>query len=115
MAVPFTIPNVHWGLSEASGSLHLRDGFLVIEVHVTMIGVVKQKPLTVKVAPEAIHSVRYLRGAFRDKLVIRPFKANLLATVPGKHEGEITLRIKRAYRDEALDLVEDVKDWIERA
>jgi hypothetical protein len=115
VALPFTISDVHWGMSQAAGSLRLTRDFLVLEVHVTALGLIKQKPLTLKIAPEAIHSVRYKRGAFKDRLIIRPFKAMLLSTVPGKHQGEVTLRVKRAHREEAIDLTEDIAAWLDVA
>lgn len=111
MALPFTLSDVHWGISDAAGSLRLDDDFLVLEVQVTAIGLFKQKPLTIKVAPEAIHSVRYKRGAFRDRLIIRPYRPALLTAVPGKHEGEVRLHIKRAHREEAEALVEEIDAW----
>lgn len=113
MALPFTISDVHGGLSEATGALRLDGDYLILEIQVTVAGMFKQKPLTVKITPEAVHSVRYQKGAFRDRLVIRPFKTALLAAVPGKHEGEVTLKVKRVHRDEAFDLIEDLQEWLD--
>lgn len=112
MSLPITIKDVHGGLSEAAGSILLTDEYLVLQLQVTVIGMVKQKPLTIKISPEAIHSVRYRRRPFQDRILIRPWKTSLLEAVPGKHQGEVELRVKRAYRDEAEALVEDISYWL---
>jgi hypothetical protein len=112
VSLPITISEVHGGFSEAAGTLRLTDEYLIIQVQVTVMGMVKQKPLTVKIAPEALHSANYRRRPFKDRITLRPWKTSLLEAVPGKHEGEVELRVKRAYRDEAEGLVADINDWL---
>ncbi len=115
MSLPVTIEEVHGGLSNASGTLYLTDDFLVLSVQVAFLSMWKQKPLTVKIAPEALHSVRYKRGLFKDKMFVRPWKPALLDAVPGKHEGEIALQVKKSFRHEAEALVEEVDYWLRRS
>jgi hypothetical protein len=111
VSVPFSIPKVHWGASKAQGTIRRTDDYLILSVALTVLGVLKRPPLTIKVAPEALHAIRYKRGLFHDTLTIRPHGPDLLRTVPGDHEGALQLRVKKEYRGEAERLVKDVRDW----
>lgn len=111
MSLPFTIPEVHWGMSSVRGTLRLTNEYLIFSVSLTVVGLLKRPPVTIKVAPEALHTVRYKRGLFHDSLIIRPHGQDLLRSMPGNHEDVLKLRIKKEYRREAEHLVEKIRDW----
>ena len=107
--IPFKIPDVHEGFSEAHGILYLDEEFLVFEVQTLTLGMIKQDPETIKVELAALHEVEFKPGLFSDRLLIRPKKLQLLAAMPGKHEGELKLKVKRAERARVLGFIREVE------
>lgn len=114
ISVPFLIPEVHAGFSEATGVLRLEDEFLVFHVQTETLGMFKQDAETIKIEISALYDVRHERGVFKDKLFIRPKKQQLLDVMPGKHGIEVQLKIKRKHRTTALILVDTVRRRLSR-
>jgi len=51
--------------------------------------------------------LRIKRGWFWDKLVIKPWHAELLDMIPGEHRTQIELKVQRKQRKELEGLVEE--------
>jgi len=112
MSLPFTIPNVHWGISAAQGTVWLTMDYLTFRVQTSLLHMVNTEPTTVKVSPEALRAVRLKRSLIgKDTLLIRPHAPDLLAEMPGRHVGAVELKVERKYRREAEALVAEVRDW----
>jgi len=112
VSVPFTIPVVHGGLSEAQGTVWLAPEHLQLRVQVRALHLWDQKPLTIKVSPEALREFRLKRSLMgKDTLIIRPHTPDLLAHLPGRHTACAELKVERRYRAEAEALAADVRDW----
>lgn len=107
LRVPFEIPDVHGGLSEASGMLYREEEFLVFEFQIETLGF-KQAPRTIKVELPVVVNMRLVPGIFSDRLCIIPKKLALLDALPGSHKGEAKLKVAKRYRDDVEALIEDV-------
>lgn len=105
--VPFEIPEIHGGLSEASGVLYREDEFLVFEYQVKTLGF-KQPSRIIKVEVPVVVSMRLVPGFFSDRLCIVPKTFALLDALPGPHKGEIKLKVAKRYRADAEALAEEV-------
>ncbi|TDI71135.1 MAG: hypothetical protein E2O85_02505 [Bacteroidetes bacterium] len=114
LSLPFEIPDVHAGFSEAKGVLRMEDEFLVFQVQTVTLGMFKEDPETIKIEIGALIDVRHERGLFRDKLYIRPKKLQLLDAMPGKHLLELRLKIRRKHRASALILVDSLRRRLNR-
>jgi hypothetical protein len=107
--IPFELNEVHGGFSEATGVMYLEGGYLVFEVMVTTLGIFKREPETIKVELGVIDTMRLEKRFRKDRLFIRPTKPQLLHTMPGKHEGALELRIKRAHRSTVEAIIREVE------
>ena len=108
-SIPFRLPDTDAGLTEIKGLLYLDDEFLVLEIETALLGEFRREQQVVKVEPAALEEVHLEHGVFRDRLRIRPRKRELLRVVPGKHLGELQLKIWKKYREPAERLVEAVR------
>jgi hypothetical protein len=99
----FTLPDV--GLREVKGMVFIEDGFLVLKLENALLGMVDAQRETIKIDPNALLEFSLKRGVFRDRLVLRPRRVELLDAVPGDHASAVELRIKRRYRYEARGLL----------
>lgn len=88
--------------------LFLEDPFVVFEVQVKKLGLIKKPVETVKAEVGLIDSIRLVEGLFSDKLYIVPKRSDLLTAVPGRNRGELRLKVAKRYRDDAEDFVAEV-------
>ncbi len=102
--VPFTLPEV--GLREIKGFVYLNDGYLVLRIQETLLGIADSGEDVFKIEPAALRGLRVKHGWFRDKLVVAPKAMELLEAVPGEHVTSVDLRVARKYRNELEDLVD---------
>lgn len=102
--VPFTLPEV--GLREVKGFVYLDDGFLVLRIQETLLGIADSGEDVFKIEPAALHDLHVKRGWFRDKLVVAPKTMELLEAVPGEHVTSVDLRVARKYREDLERLVD---------
>jgi hypothetical protein len=109
--IPFTLPDV--GLREIRGLVYLEDGFLVLRIKNAVLGLADEKRDMIKIEPKALRDVRIERGLFRDRLVIRPRRADLLDAVPGEHPSAVTLRVGRKHRAALMRLVDEFETLLE--
>ena len=111
MSIPFKLPDLHGGFSEAEGFVRLESEFLVFEVQVAALGMFKDDVEIIKAEPGVIADINFDKGLFRDKIRILPSKFELLKAFPGKPMGEIILKTKRKHREIARLFVNDVRRW----
>ncbi|MEM8598881.1 MAG: hypothetical protein AAGF99_03075 [Bacteroidota bacterium] len=115
MSIPFTLPNVYDGLAEGHGLMRVDPGpagaVLVLEVQLAWLGLVKQAPRVVAVPLAGLTEVRFKRGAFKDSLFLRPSHLDLLTELPGKHKDRVKLKIKKQYREDVYDLLDELEAW----
>lgn len=108
-SIPFDIPELDDGFSEATGLLFLEEEFLVFDLVVKKFGLFEQPRETVKAEFAVIDHIRLERGIFKDKICIVPKRLELLRAIPGKHKAELRLKVSKAYRDDVLDLIDTVR------
>ncbi len=108
-SIPFQLPDIHGGFTEIKGLLYLDEEFLVFEIETALMGEFNKEQQIIKVEPAALAEIRLDRGVFRDRLCIRPKKRELLQVIPGKHLGELQLKLWSKYRGQAEQLVEQVR------
>jgi hypothetical protein len=102
--IPFRVPDV--GLREIKGHLYLEgDEFLVFDVENALVGELDTNRHLIKVAPRALREVDLSKGRIRDRLHIRPKGRDLLEAMPGSFRDELTLKIRRKYRDDVVRLM----------
>ena len=104
--IPFTLPED--GLREITGYVYFDGEFVVVDARSKMVGLFDEQRQGAKVALSAIAEIRFKRGLFRDRIVIRPYGFELLEVIPGDHERELALRTKRKHRARAEDFVDEV-------
>ena len=63
----------------------------------------------IKVEPRALEEIYFNRGVFGDRLCLRPKKYDLLTAMPGTHDEEVKLKLRRRYRKDAEQLVYEVR------
>lgn len=107
--VDFTLTDMHGGLTEFEGSVYLDDEFLVIDTRIKKFGGLSTDDKTVKIEPKALASIRLREGVIVDQICLRSKTDELLSAVPGKHSGEVRLRVWRIHRREARRLVDEVE------
>ena len=104
-SIPFSLPDINAGFTEIKGLVHLDDEFIVLEVETALLGEFNKDQQVIKVELAALKDIRLDRGLFRDRLCLRPKKPDLLEAVPGKHLGEVQLKIWSIHRSRAEALV----------
>ena len=109
MSIPFEISDIHAGFSEAKGLIHVEDDFLVFNVQTITMGMFKQSPETIKIELAALSDIRLEKKIFRDRLYIRPKTNKLLDVIPGKHLGEIMVKVWRKHRAASMSMVDDIQ------
>ena len=107
--IPFRLPDANYGITEVKGAVYVDEAFLVFEVKTGISGGSKKKQQIIKVEPSALDAIRLDEGAFRDRLYIRPKKRDLLRAMPGTYKEDLTLKIQKQYRADAVRLVEEVR------
>lgn len=103
--IRFTLPDV--GLREISGLAYVDEGFLVLKVQNALMGEFDVEQETLKIEPGALEEVSVTRGLFRDRLIIRPRRPELLDAIPGEHVAALELRVSRKQRSELGALVDE--------
>jgi hypothetical protein len=114
MSIPFEISEVHAGFSEVKGVIHMEDEFVVFNIQTITMGMYKRSPETIKIELAALSDIRLEKRVFRDRLYIRPKTNKLLEVIPGKHIGEIMVKVWRKNRPATMSLIDDVKYHIRR-
>jgi hypothetical protein len=96
-SVPFTISDVHGGLSEAHGAAYIEDEDLVLEVQTTVLSLIKQTPRVFHIELVDLESVEYKRGLLGDKLLLRTRPLDRLSGVPGVQGRRRSRQRRRRY------------------
>jgi len=109
-SVPFTLPDA--GLREVAGTIYLENDLIILEIETTLMGEWDPENKTIEIEPGALVEVRHERGFFRDGLVLRPRKRDLLSVVPGSHKEALKLKIKKRYREAAASLATAIQRMI---
>lgn len=109
MRIPFKLPDIAGGLREGKGLLFLDDEFLVFEVSTALLGEFAADSAVIKIEPAALEEIRLERRLFFDRLYVRPKKGDLLEAMPGRHDFEVELRVRRRYRPDLERLLVDVE------
>lgn len=104
--VPFSLPDV--GLREIRGVVFVEEGFFVLRIEDSFIGVADSKTHVIKMLPTAVDDVYVRRGLASDRLIIRPKRSELLDIVPGQHASALELKVKKKH---AADLERVLADY----
>ncbi len=102
-------------LNEAAGFLYLEDDFLVFELQVLALGLVKRESEIIKAERSVIEDIEVRKGLIKDRLVVSSHSIKLLKAIPGRHATEIVLKIKKKHRREAEEFVDRVHLWLDEA
>ena len=108
MGVPFEISDVHAGFSEVKGTLRIEGEFLVFDFQVITMGMFKQPPEVVKIEISALSDARLEKRIVRDRIFIRPKTYQLIDAIPGKHLGDVKLKVWRKYRPSSINIVDEI-------
>ncbi len=106
-SIPFQLPDV--GLREISGEIYLEDGYLVLDVVDALVGELDKDLQLIKIEPSAVKQIHLEPGLIADRLRIRPKKEDLLRLIPGTHQQELRLKIRKRDREEAEFLIHEVR------
>lgn len=107
--IPFSLPELHHGTTEVRGVLYLEDEFLVFEIETSLFGEFNKEQKLIKIEPKALQAIRFETGIFKDRICIRPKKADLLEALPGTFLREVALKVWRQHRRNAEQLVETIQ------
>lgn len=103
-AIPFKGPD--FGLREVKGHVYLEnEEFLVFDVENALVGEFDTEKQLIKVAPQALLSVRLDERRVNDRLYIRPRSRDLLHAMPGSYKEELELKISRKHREKVEQLL----------
>lgn len=105
LRIPFSLPDV--GLREVNGLVYVEDGYLKIRLKDAFLGEFDEDRRTIQVEPDALRSLDLRRGLLRDRLVIVPWRSELLEAVPGEHANAVELRVRRKHRADLEALIDD--------
>lgn len=101
--IPFTLPDD--GLREIKGMAYIDEGFLIIKVESSLLGLLDTDREIVKIEPGALESLEIKHGLFKDRLVIKPLGVELLDAIPGDHVDSIELKVSKKSRAKLENLV----------
>lgn len=103
---PFYITGVNGGFTEVTGLIRVDHEHLVLEFQSAdaIIGIVKSDLKTKKVPFTAIRRLDFKKGWFSTKLILQTNSMSDLDGIPGANSGSVTFNIKRAHRQEAVEL-----------
>jgi hypothetical protein len=103
--IAFSLPDV--GLREIRGTAHVEDGFLVLTVNDSFLGMADETKRVIEVAPQALANLYIKRKRLKNLLVLEPRSAQLLELIPGEHVSAVELRVKGKYRRQLEKLVDE--------
>lgn len=103
---PFYITGVNGGFTEVTGLIRVDHEHLVLEFQSAdaIIGIVKSDLKTKKIPFTAIRRLDFKKGWFSTKLILQTNSMSDLDGIPGANSGSVTFNIKRAHRQEAVEL-----------
>lgn len=110
-SVPFKLEDTNMGFTEHSGVLYMEEEFLVFDIQSGLKGVTRPTRQQVKVEPKAISGIRLKQGTTKDTLFIKPKKSKLLVAIPGDHEREVKLKIKKKHRVAVERIIQRIVNW----
>ena len=109
-SIPFQLPDADYGLTEVTGLLYLEeDEFLVFDVQTGLPGGTSKEQQVIKVELAALAALRLERSAFGDRLYVQPKTSALLEAMPGTHQEELKLKLRRRHRADAEQLVYEAR------
>ncbi|MEM1044387.1 MAG: hypothetical protein AAGI91_17395, partial [Bacteroidota bacterium] len=104
--------DIHGGFSEGKGAVCVEGDDLVIEVNVSLMGMIDRGTTTHRFELTDLEEVRHSRTPLRDTLKIRTRPMELISEVPGAHQGELLLKIGRRHRRDVDDLLDRLDLWL---
>ncbi len=102
--IPFTLPDD--GLREIKGLVYIDEGYLIVKVESTLLGLIDKDEQMVKIEPGALEDLHIKRGIVKDRLVIKPMGVELLDAIPGNHVDEVALKVSKRLHSKLKDLVD---------
>ncbi|MGI9174834.1 MAG: hypothetical protein ACR2GR_05910 [Rhodothermales bacterium] len=108
-SIPFRLPEADHGLTEITGLLYLDDEFLTFDVQTGLPGGSQKELQVIKVELAALAALRLDRGTLGDRLCIRPKTSDLLDAMPGTHQEELKLKLRKRHRADAEQPVYEVR------
>ena len=101
--IPFSNDDVYSGLAKLDGILTVSKDHLALEFQTqdAVFGVMKSKPRVLKIPLLELSAFKYKRNLFTSRIIFRVTKLNLIRDFPKSEQGEVKLKIKRKYKEEA--------------
>ncbi len=101
--IPFKIKNMNYGLSEASGLLHLGEEELIFEFESrdSVIGVIKSGLQEHNVSLADIDEINYLPKWIGARVEVVGRSMKVMAGIPGSEHGTVTLHIRHKHKKQA--------------
>ncbi len=101
--IPFSNDDVYSGLAKLDGILTVSKDHLDLEFQTqdAVFGVMKSKPKNLKIPLLELSNFTYKRNLFSSRIIFRVTKLKYIRDFPKSEQGEIKLKIKRKYKEEA--------------
>jgi hypothetical protein len=110
-SVPFESADFNHGLKRAKGLLKLTKKGIELEYQEqdSFLGIIKSEVKTTQVLYKDLESIRFEKGWFRAKIILKTSSLHLLQQLPGGEQGSCTLKVKRKHRKEAQNTVSQAR------
>ena len=111
-SVPFSVPNAHRGFSEMRGAICLEGDDVVIEVQVKLFSLFERPSQAFRFDITDLEEVRHTRRFWGDTVTLRTRPMDRVTEVPGAGNGALTLKVRRAHRDDLDRLLDRLEMWL---
>jgi len=107
VTLPFKVPDLFAGFAEGNGLAKATPNELALEFIIkdNVLNLFKSSIKEIRIPQSEIEGIRFKQGWFGDRLYIRMRSIKWLANLPGRNNGELTLRVARRDRSQAVDFV----------
>lgn len=105
--LPFSLPDA--GVSEVKGVLYLESDHIILEVVSGLPGVTESQTMRVRIALEAIDALGFENGVIKDSIFLDSSE-EILEVIPGRHTGQLRMRVRRRHRQDSELLVKVVNE-----
>ncbi len=105
--IPFVIDDLNAGFAKIEGTITLKSGVLHFEFHKTddVVGAFKSTVKQLRLPLSDVARMEYKKKLFGGRIIIRAKSESIFGELEGQEFAIRTLKIKKADRDQASDLV----------
>src|SRR5699024_7218400 len=113
-SVPFEITDINHGFQEAKGLMKLNKNGVELEFEVqdSFVGFFKSGIKNMQISYADLESIRFKKGWFSSKIILNGISMKVFDDVPGTEHATCTLKIKRAHRKDAENLISKARLYL---